>query len=289
MVSEESTSVVQSDGRLVNDYTRTYLFRTDSPTRPTSAEIAALIGIVIGSPIDGDPKAICHKAKIGPGPVMTKPPFLAYLATYEWSTAAPKPETVSSDPTTRRTIWSISPTIQSRYIVKDRNGQLIVNTAGDPYDGGVPVDVRLGTVTANRIKDADGYDKESVLANSGKINSETYLGAEPGTLQVDITASEKYEGAYHFWEETYTFSYDKEGWQPRPVNAGFFHLGDGVKNRITNKDEDPDTSVDPTGLTQEPSPLDADGEIIPRENRPDDCIFVEVDYYEEMNFETFGL
>jgi len=289
LVSEEATSSVQSDGRLVNDYTRTYLFRTDSYVRPTASEIASAIGILIGSPIDGDTKAICHRAKIGPGPTMTKPPHLAYLVTYDWSTAAPKPETVDTDPTTRRTIWSITPNIQSRYVIKDKNGKLIVNKAGDPYDGGIPADVRLGTLTANRIKDATGYDKAAVLANSGKLNSTTYLGGEPGTVQVDIAAVEKYEGAYHFWEETYTFSYDPQGWQPKPLNAGFYHLGTGKKRRITNADEDPTTDVEPTGLTQEPSPLDDDGEVVPRASRPDSCTFVEVEYYEEMDFDSFGL
>lgn len=294
LVDFEGTSSVESSGKCVSTYMRKYLVRTDAPTLQTEGQVAAAVGIGRGAPLDADPSAICRSVKIGMGPAMTRPPYMAYFATYEFSTDTTLPEADDDDPTTTRTIWAISPQIQSRYIIRDKDEKLIVNKAGTPYDGGIPVDVRLGSVTAKRNKLAAGYDVNSVLANSGKLNSATYLGGEPGTVQVDISAQERYEGAFHFWEETFVFSYDPLGWQPKPANAGFYALDDDDEPyRILNKhlETDPDNPVsdDPDGKVPEPEPLDDDGRLVPMASRPDSCTFVEVEYFDEMDFESFDL
>lgn len=291
LIDFKGTSAVQDDGRLVNEYVHTYLYRSDAATLLTPAEVTAAIGIAIGSPYSGDIKALCWKAQVGVGPVMTRPPFMAYTVVYEWSTnktAAEDP--TSTDPLDRRVVWSIRPNIQSRYIIRDRNQELITNTAGQPFASGVPVDVRFGTVIARKNVDATGFDKASVLADSGSVNSSPYLGGAEGTVQVDIEAEERYEGAYHFWAVTYVFSYDPDGWQPKAPSAGFFQreaAASNVLKRIINSDiGDPNNPDDPV---QEPEPLDADGLLVPIGSRPDDCAFVEVDWFPAKNFADFDL
>lgn len=286
LVDFSDRSEVGSDGRCVSTHMRKYLARTDSPFFLEGPVIAAAIGITRGSPLASNTNAICRSVEITPGPVMTRAPFLAYYATYEFSTNTTLPADDDDDPVTTRTLWSISPQIQSRYVIRDRNDELIVNRAGSPYDGGIPVDVRLGSVTATRRIDAAGYNKSTVLASSGKVNSVAFLGGAPGTVQVDISATERYEGAYHFWEETYTFSYDPQGWQPKPVNAGFYQKVDGELVRILNSDLDEDGTDDPV---QEPEPLDDAGELVPVASRPAACTFIEVDYFAEMDFNAFSL
>lgn len=305
LIDASGTSEVQSDGRCVRKYMRKYLVLTDAPVFVSEADVATAVGINRGSPLGVDTNAICHSVSIDMGPTMTLPPFQARHATYQFSTDAPLPAEDNDDPTTRRILWSIAPTIQSTYVIRDRNDKLIVNSAGQPFDGGIPVDIRMGTVTATRNVDAAGYDKSSVMANSGKLNSQTYLGGEPGTVQVDISAQEAYEGAFHLWKETYTFAYNPNGWQPKPVNAGFFQVdpdNEGVVVRITNGDlsDPPSTGGDASDPVQEPEPLyDADSEaadpthiagtVVPYNDRPDGCTFVEVDYFDSMDFNEFGL
>lgn len=288
LVEFSGKSEVQSNGRCISTYMRKYLVRTDSATFVEEPGVAAAVGITRGSPLGTDTNAICRSAEITPGPVPTRVPFLAYYATYEFATNVTLPEDDDDDPTTTRTIWSIAPQIQSQYVTQDRNDELIVNTAGTPFDGGIPVDVRLGSVTARRNLDASGYDKSTVLANSGKLNSSTFLGGAAGTVQVDISAVEKYEGAFHFWEETYTFSYNPRGHQPKPANVGFFEKVSSTEvRRITNGDLG-DTN-DPEAPVQEPEPLDGDGVLVPIADRPANCVFVTVDYFATMDFSTFGL
>ncbi len=287
--SEDGEASVESDGRVVAHYSQTYLFKTDSMTRPTAAAISVAMNIFPGSPFAGDVTATAHSFKVGPGPEKTKPPNLAYLVTIGWSTRAPLPLVNSDDPASRRTIWSIRPQIHQRFITRypavsgtPLAGTLIVNTAGQPFDGGLPVDARIGTVVANRNVDATGYNKEAVLAYSGSINSASYLGAPAGTVQVDIEASEHYEGSYHFWQETYTFTYDPLGLQPTIASAGFYQraaIGSNTLKRIQQDGED----------VQEPEPLDSNGILVPIASRPASCAFVTVNYFPTKDFYDFGL
>ena len=289
LVDGPNTSKIDSSGQIITKYKRTYLYRTDAASPPTDAQITTDVGIFPGSPHPDDSSATCQRVEISHGVGPTKCPHFARHVAVEWSTAAPYPNTVSTDPTTMRTTWSIGATIQSRYIVQDRNGSMILNAAGQPFDGGIPVAVRLGTAVARRNITAAGYNKNTVLALSGKLNSTSFLGGAAKTVQVDVSAEEKYEGGYHFWTETYTFAYDPEGWQPKPMNAGFFQIVGGVLERIRNRDVHPSTTVDPEGLVQEPEPLLESGAIVPLASRPASCNFIEVDAYATTNFNSLGL
>ena len=227
------SSVVQANGRLVSKYQRTFWVGTDSATVPTEAEVLDALGIDPGSPYENDLNATC-RGITSLNQLKTRPPYCAFEAVVEWSTDAPTPNEISTDPSTKRVLWSTRSRIEPRHITEDRNGDLILNSAGSPYDGGIAVNVRLGTAIAKRTVDFADYDSEAALADSGKINSAPYLGAAAGTLQVDIETEERWEGAYHFVDEVYTFNYDPEGHQPQPPDAGFFQLdGDGNLVPIT--------------------------------------------------------
>lgn len=292
-------SVVQDDGRVVNTYKRKIWAKTDA-SAPTPADLVAAIGIDPGSPFEYDANATCRGAT-NMKRLRTRAPHIAFTVDYEWATNAPLPDDITTDPTLRRVLWEIHPRIETTYINKDRNKKLIVNAAGQPFDGGVPVAVRYGVATARRNADATGYDKAAVMADSGKLNDDTYLGGAAGTVQVDRDAVEKYEGSYHYWEETFTFNYNPLGWQPQPANVGFYQRVAGLTKVIPitiGAISDPPTA-DATKV-QEPEPLyDAasevadpthvEGTVVPASDRPDGCPFIDVDYYEEMDMDTFGL
>lgn len=289
LLTENSESQIEENYRITSNYNRSFLYRTDSATRPTEVQIVTDIGIVPGSPYPNDANATCHAVSIGPGPAPTRPPHLAYIVKVKWSTRAPVPNNTTTDPTTKRTVWSLKPTIQTRYIVKDRNNVMILNSAGQPFDGGIPVAVRLATAVAKKNRTAVGYNQNTVLAHSGKLNSTTFLGAAPKTIQVDIEAEEIYEGGFHYWSEVYTFAYDPLGWQPKPMDAGFFQrssAGSATLRRIKNSDLETGVNTDPV---QEPEPLLENGLMVPVASRPGSCRFIEVDAYELFDMNSFGL
>lgn len=279
--SHKAKATVQSDGRMVKTYTETYLYRTNAGSIPTDADIAADVGVAPGSPYGGDANATAGDAEIEF--LMTRVPWFKAEVTITWSTKNPVPNEDDTDPSTVRVLWDLRSVIQQRYIVKDRLGKLIVNTAGQPFDGGTPVDVRLGQVAAKlKVAYAD-FNKNTMLANNGKLNTATYLGAAAGTLQMDATASEAVEGGYHFYNVEYVFTYDPLGHQPRPANVGFYQLLFGTLAPITVGDLTGE--IDGTKVT-EPEPIDIDGHVVPYADRPDSCIFVPVDYFDTLNYST---
>lgn len=296
--AHKAKSTIQQDGRLNKSYTITYLYQTTAGSRPTDATIISDIGVSPGSPYGDDANATAGDAEIEH--LMTRAPHCKAEVTIIWATNNPNPVSTSTDPSSVRTLWDLQTIIQQRYIIKDRNGKLIVNAAGQPFDGGVPVDVRLGQATAKLKVLTANFDKSVVMKHSGKINSATYLGAAAGTLQVDISASQAVEGSYDFFNVTYVFTYDPLGHQPKPANVGFFQTTStaGIVVPITVGDlSDPQTS-DATKV-QEPEPLydqaaeDADGthvikkgRVVPYDKRPDGCSFVTVDYFPSLAFST---
>lgn len=280
--SAEATSDLQDDGRLVKTYTETYLYRTDAGTRPGFDDIAADLGIAPGSPYADDADATAGRVQIKHK--MSRPPHCMAEITVTWATNNPIPEEDDPDPSTVRILWDLRPTIQQRYVLKDINEEPILNSAGTPFDGGIPVDVRLGQAVAKlKIDDAD-FDRDTVLALSGRVNSATFLGGAAGTVQLDVTASEAYEGAFHFWNVEYQFNYDPLGWQPRPLDAGLYQLNDeGIPVPIKFGDLI-EGGTDETKVP-EPEPL-KDGHVVLYADRPDECDFVIVDYFDEYDFNS---
>lgn len=280
--SSEAKSTLQADGRLVKTYTETYLYRTNAGTRPSFSDIAADIGVAPGSTysLDSDATAgdvtIKHK--------MSRPPHCMAEVTIVWATNNPVPEEDSTDPATVRVLWDLRPTIQQRYILKDKDDIPILNSAGTPYDGGIPVDVRLGQAVAKLKIDNADFDRNTVLALSGRVNSETFLGGAPGTVQLDVSASEAVEGGYHFWNVEYQFCYDPEGWQPRPLDAGFYQLVGGEPTPITFGDLV--TGGTDTTKVPEPEPLNGSGVVVKYADRPGSCEFMPVEYFEEYDFNS---
>lgn len=290
-LDDEGESSVESDGRCVSTYSYTWLVGTDAGTRPTKAAIVAALGVTRGSPCSEDANAICHKVKVNNWSSPTRPPFLLFKVKVDYATNATLPDTEDDDPTTRRTLWSGSTSQQQRYIIEDKDGTLITDTAGQPFDGGVGVNERIGVQRFTRNVDAAGYDRDAMMANNDKVNSVSFLGGDPGTVQLEFSSDECYEGGWHFYKESYSFFYNPLGWQPNPVNAGFYCRDevDGPVRRILNADigdDDPRTMDEPC---PEPQPLDEDGLIVPVADRPADCIKVTVDHFDEMDFNTFGL
>lgn len=264
-------------GKIVRTHNRTYLAKSDSVTSESSYAAAIALGLNAGDAHPDDPYALVRK--IQPVRKPTKPPYQAWEIAVEWSTETTE-EQLAANPMDRRVIRSESTSDQTRYITKDRHGKMIEDTAGSPFDGGIPVNVKLASMvfTRNETHDSQYYvGKANTL--SGLLNSASFAGAPAGTLLLDVKAAETFEGEHHYWAVTYTMTHDPLGWQPSPLNAGMYKLVAGKRVRITENG----------APSSEPTPLDAAGAVVPVADRPDSCIFVDVDYYDTCDFALLGL
>jgi len=282
--SDEMELTADKDGKLIKTYRRTYL--CENETELTNDEVATNVGILPGAPHPTFSVATARKISVKRRE--TREPDCAWDHSVEYSTDATVPESNTSHaPDARRVKRKISPAVQTENVFEDKNGDLITDAAGTPFDGGVSVDVRRGVLTFERdVLHAD-FDMAASFKISGKVNSTTWAGAAPGTVMVDLSAEEKWEGSYHFWTESWTFSYKEKGWNPRPANAGLYEIHDGKRRRIKEADGKDTQQVQPLYPKASTSP--EGGSVIPVANRPADCNYIEVEYHDEMDFATFGL
>ena len=285
--SQSHAASVSSDGKPVLAYRERWLWRDDNGSfvgcHATRLNFQTTLGIIPGAAYSDNPFATCRSINVTKHP--TKAPHQAWDIDVEWSTETSEKD--EEDPALRRWSRGVTTSTQTRHIFRDINDKLIVDTAGSPFDGGIPVDVELTTYTWKHNVDWSVYDTDTVGLLSGSINSDTFLGKPPFTLKLSYSAEEQWEGKYHFAAETYTAIYDRYGHKPKPANAGLYYYTNAnnpsqLPGRYRIKDSNGRDIV-------EPEPLDSVGGVIPVENRPDDCIFITVDYYRELEFSTLGL
>lgn len=281
LVADKCRTSVNSDGRLVKSYTRQYLCK--STTELTLDQVGEGVGILPGAPHPNRTDATCHDIDISRRP--TKEPHCAWDAIYTYGTDSVVPENDSdTDPLQRRVKRRTAHVEQQKFIIKDRNDVLITDTAGSPFDGGVPVIDFLGTMTFERDEAHSATSMSQAAILTGKINSDVFMGCAVGTLMLKVTGEEKWEGTYHYWTFVYEMTYDKDGWQPKPANAGLYQVvlegADLVRERILESDGRP---------TQEPQPLTVGGGVVAFADRPDDCNFITVDHYITLDFSSLGL
>lgn len=281
---ERTSFTVNSDGKFVKQYFRPYLVTSNSVTEETSDQAWAAIGTLPGAPHPSWPSAVANS--FNGSKKLTIPPHQAWDLEVGYSTAGVVPEDTgsggvgSTDPVDFRVTRRVGISEQQRFIIKDKNGILITDSAKSPYDGGIPVTDYMGWMEWTRREPHSSSSMSQAVQYSGKLNSLTFMGCLPETLLLVCTGDERYEGGYHFWIWTYTMTYDKDGHQPQPLDAGLYKLNAGSRVRITESDGTP---------TVEPQPLNGLGSVVPVASRPAGCNFRDVDHFDTFDFATLNL
>ena len=173
------------------------------------------------------------------------------------------------DPTSIRTKSSWSFEDISRFVGQDRDENPILNTAGDRYEE--PIEVVDSFPTLTITKNRGSFNASTAFSYNNSVNSDTYRGAEPGTLRVRITATEEWTNDAPYWATSYVFRYNPLGWQPKILEAGLYQLnaaGDRIPCTVRGQsasDSEPvehpvpldiaGLQIDPTTLTNTPSPV----------------------------------
>jgi len=286
MLEESTSEYIASDGKPVIEITETYLMQDSTSSRVyiNAARLSfhTATGIVPGAAHASTP--IMRYRKVDPKRMPTRQPYQQWTVTCTATTDCPLID--DPNPANRRWKRSVTDSDQQRFIFRDRNDKLIVDAAGSPFDGGVPVNVKLITYKWQHNTDWSQYDLGRIGNISGTINSDTFLGKEPHTLMLTYAATEEFEGEYHFASEEFTIIYDPQGWRPKPANAGLYELySSSIYSNATKRRR---IKVDGKDAV-EPEPLTRAGAVIPYTQRPDACNFITVDYYREIAFSDLGL
>lgn len=176
----------------------------------------------------------------------------------------------------RRAKFSWSTTKYQKAIEKDRDGNAILNSAGDYFDPPPLKDVSRWTVTVTKNMSAlpDG-----ILTWENKLNSDAFTidgvsvevnGAK--ISQINVGDIQK-EGDTEFRVLTYSLEFDKDNWEGKYLDQGFYFLDSGTKKRIQINGKD----------CVSPQMLDGSGGKITNPT-PATAVFMSYDIYEEMAF-----
>lgn len=282
-IAESADFSISSDGKLTKTYHETW--RCTDNVYHTTDDVVLSLGILPGTSFSG--YAYATARKVGPKRLFHQNPVFTWDVEIEYSTDTP---TAAEDPVARPVKRRVHTTEQQRNIFRDSSNQLILDAAGSPPDGGIPVNHHMPTVVWERNESAASFSMTSFVTLSGTLNSSSYAGCDPKTLLLVATAEETFEGQYHFWKCVYTMMYNDQGWQPQFVNAGLFQLtytGSTPNGRVRIYD-----GKEPA---QDPQPLygasgaGPKGTVVPIANRPGDCNFITVAYNGLMDHSTLGL
>jgi hypothetical protein len=268
---------------------RSWLAKTDSPAT-TGIEVAQAapvsVGDVLGAGSDLRCTAVRARANGADGILWT------VTAEYE---VRPNPD--GEQPPLgggqfKVPIWGASSTVSNQGIYQDRNGDTIVNSAGDPLED-VTADVaefRL-TLTKFFLSHTEWLIGGQDYTNA--INSAPWQGGEAGEwkcqgFSAKLNAEEIAGTTVPFWEVNIEFAYKAGGWNPRPWDIGFAQLvnedgepsGSGTK-RAQIKGQDNKPVRQPVALA---------GGVAKPAGQPPDVINNGngVDYYVPLDFSVFG-
>lgn len=178
--------------------------------------------------------------------------------------------------------WSGTP--DQRIADRDVDNEPIVNTANDPYDPPVMMDISRPVLELTRNEAS--YDESYASAYRDKVNSSTFWGADPGTVKVASIVARyvKHPDLGHYYEVTYTFHFRPETWHVFVLEQGFNSIvydpgiiGDTGKKVKIKDDKGSEVSA--------PWPLDDIGQRMAAGDTP---IFTEWIIYGELDFSVFG-
>ncbi len=272
-VSEKATFTTNNQGKIVRNYNHRRLVVTGS--LGNSVELFNALNYTLGQPFSNDQWAVLTdwSASIDVSSGKYK-----WDLDLEFSTEGTPTYANSIDPTRQRIIRTWQTSEQTLFIVRDRNRDLIVNSANQPYDGGIPVTVELPVLTYefNQFN----FSGATATSYSSALNSDMFSGAAPETLKLKISSNETSEGQYSYWKTRYEMAYFPLTWQPQPVNAGLYQLISGQLTRCKDRDRQDATA---------PMPLDDNGLQIPVASLPDAAFVNKVEYFPTMPFGNLGM
>lgn len=128
-----------------------------------------------------------------------------------------------SDPTDLQPVYDWGVETITRHTTKDRNGKPRLNAAGDPFE---PREVEdyVNFLTVERCELTFNLAVAGAYNNS--VNSDSFYGAEPGTMRVRITPKQQFRNGIEYFRVRYEFHYKPQGWQGRELQQGLYQLVD---------------------------------------------------------------
>lgn len=164
------------------------------------------------------------------------------------------PETNPQSPIDRPIQVSWGTASYEKILDFDADGTPVLNSAGEPFDPPVTVDDDRLVLNVTRCE--LNFDPGLADLYKNCLNNDSWLGAEAGTIKLKpITAALKKDAEIgYYWEVSYSFEWNKDGWNEPVYDQGLNELVD-VSGTTKRK-----PILTATGVPiQDPVPLDGEG------------------------------
>lgn len=208
------------------EYTRAWLVRTDSVNTPMP-DITNAAGIAYqdSHPDDASCKALEFTTQAADDAGMLFKVSVKYYVppADQGSGGEDQPQYIAG--IMRNPVWSGGSTVRSVPIYKDKDNEIIRNSAGDPLEGlqGDEAEFKL-TLTGYVLSHTDWMNKGRQYTN--RVNSDTWNGGAPRTwkcqgIAAHLQTVNKDGNSWIFWEVVTEFAYRADTWDLKPWDIGF--------------------------------------------------------------------
>lgn len=273
--STGGSTTLNLDGKRVRTSKRRFLVKTDALTH-TDEDILASSSVPQLTSLH--PGTIFLSVR-GVNVSRTEDNPQNWFVDVDYSSELPDPEKRDEESPVGK-VWRRWRTVRStRLLVRDLDGDLVVNSAADPFDP--PIEVPRSMLQLVYVRNESTFDGATLLNFVNRVNDGTWNGGAAGTVMLaDVSSDERFDDNQHYWQVTYTFDYDPDGHQPKILDAGYYQLSGGDSVRIKDKDGH-DCAV--------PWPLDGAGVKVARSSLPDSVVYRNFKAHKTADFTELGL
>lgn len=265
-------------------FTRKFLVRVDNPST-SRVLIANAPGIKFG---DGYPGFVSHKAmefdlteESGDG--------MMWALTVRYY-VPPVENTPDADTGMPKDCWAASGATTTIPAYEDKDGELVVNSAGDPLEGSEREASDFSLTLTKCYSDLSW--SPIAKSHSNSVNSATWNGSAARTWKAEFKSAHKKEMTVSgsdsstkvYWEVSWEFRYREETWDFKPWDVGF--------NQLVNSDGTPSASGSSRaailGADKKPvkQPVALDSGVAKTPGQKPDAL--EFRLYPEADFSVFG-
>lgn len=250
--------------------------------------------------------AVTNSASDGPQSVASSGflplPFDVYIAGNDVDTGARVQSVTPLQPTMDGTYWEVRveyssqavqeiqnplarPTdiawgfqVYQKAIIKDINGNAIVNKANQLFDPVPEIDDARPTLTFT--KNLPSFDPSLAFTYVNSINQTLWYGGAAQTWKcMNIASSQQIENGIYYWPTTFEFQYHYETWKLSIANYGRMQLVSGKLRDCLDDQNQP---------VADPVPLDSSGAQITSPTLTN-IVVLSFDVYRQQEFNNLSL
>lgn len=272
-LGEEPTARTGTTNGFVRTYARQFKLETSLQSEGPVAVGSHASLPRIGSAHPEDPGAWCNSLT---------PKCVAGWKAWVVDASYSSEREMNEDPTAEPAIITWNSEQFQAPAVKDRNGDSICNSAGDPFDPPLQGDDsrRVVTVTKN-VPNVPPW----ILAYQDAVNSDAFslegvtIAVGKAKMQAVAVGERQFRNDVSFRVVSFTLHLQKNGWNLKPLDAGFRKLVGAVREVIIGDDDEP---------VPAPVPLDGSGDVLTDPSTTNN-VFLDFEYYAELPFSVLPL